>query len=507
MNQVRIAGPAALEAHATIAGRSTHLSQVVERTRAVRGRDPVEWLVTVTPETVHRIESLYLLAAENGIAVRFAPTGDMDEREAAFLADFLRHRMPRAHWSPRGLLDSLGDVSMFLIQVLKTVAGSRPTRAVADGRSLRRLARAVLIGVYGGDHVGDAAILGGVLQHLHSVYGTIEADVLSHRPEHTRRLAAGLETPVHLGVHRYEAKVVEQLLDDADALVLAGGPLMDLPRVLVRHLAVVRSARRRGRPFLIERVGVGPFRRRASRWAARRIARAATIISVRSRTAAADPVLDGLTVAAGVDPAFDYLATRHELTLLKGAEADSIDALLRGTDNRLRVGINLRPIRHLWSTRGAAYSEAMEHRFYERLSKALIGFSRTAPRPVSYVFFPMNPLQFGSSDLASAFRLHRLVAGAVDLRVWEFDPDVDGVLHLVRQLDVAVAMRFHACIFALSQKVPVLGVDYYPGQGGKVEELFRDLGRPDDMRRIDTADTNWLVTRLQASIPRVKGRG
>ena len=86
--------------------------------------------------------------------------------------------------------------------------------------------------------------------------------------------------------------------------------------------------------------------------------------------------------------------------------------------------------------------------------------------------------------------------GRVDFRVWQYDPDIDGVLHLLRQVHAAVTMRFHACIFSLSQSVPVVGIDYYETVGGKVGELFRDLGRGQDTRRIDEVECGWLVERL-----------
>ena len=49
------------------------------------------------------------------------------------------------------------------------------------------------------------------------------------------------------------------------------------------------------------------------------------------------------------------------------------------------------------------------------------------------------------------------------------------LLHLLRRLDAAVAMRFHAAVFALTQKVPLIGVDYFTG-AGKVSELLADQG-------------------------------
>jgi len=352
----------------------------------------------------------------------------------------------------------------------------------------------VIIGAYGGDHVGDTAILGGVLLTLHQRSATARATVLSHRPAHTERLAAGLETPVALRVEPYEPAASAAALDRASALVLGGGPLMDLPLVLLRHLIAVQQARRRGVPILAERIGLGPFSRAPSRWAARRILLAAGRVSLRSRAGAADPLAAGLKVEVGRDPAFDYLATRHSLTRLTAGERASADALLAEGGGKLSVGINLRPIRHLWSERGEAYSRAAYDGFLDRFADGLVAAARAVP--LRFVFFPMNPIEFGLNDLAAAAELERRLDGRVELRVWRDDPGVDGLLYLLRRLDAVIAMRLHAVIFSLSQSLPVLGIDYYPGQGGKVEELFADLERPDDVRRIDQMTAEWLSRSL-----------
>ena len=65
----------------------------------------------------------------------------------------------------------------------------------------------------------------------------------------------------------------------------------------------------------------------------------------------------------------------------------------------------------------------------------------------------MNAVQFGLSDLKSAYRIGRHMGDDVDYRVWEADASLDAVLALIRRLDIAITMRFHATIFALSQKI------------------------------------------------------
>jgi polysaccharide pyruvyl transferase WcaK-like protein len=105
------------------------------------------------------------------------------------------------------------------------------------------------------------------------------------------------------------------------------------------------------------------------------------------------------------------------------------------------------------------------------------------------------------SDLSSAYRLQESVGPGTDYRIWEADPDVDGVLYLLRRVNAALAVRFHACIFAISQGVPTIGVDYYPGDGGKVSELMTDLGHMNDIRVMGEVTPEWLCERFAALIP------
>jgi polysaccharide pyruvyl transferase WcaK-like protein len=371
------------------------------------------------------------------------------------------------------------------------------TPAGAPALALNRLNSVVIIGAYGGDHIGDAAILGGTLLGLHRRYGVTRATVMSGRPEHTQRLAEGISTPVRVDVAPYHARAVRHALGGADALVLGGGPLYGSPRVLARHLAAVASARRRGLPFIVERIGMSRFEDPLTRWAGRKVLRSAAHISVRTSGSARHPLLEGLNVEVGRDPAFDYLADRQVLDRLPPADAAAIEALLADTDGSLKIGINLRATHDRWRDLSDLSEDTVEPDFMQKLAKGLIAFARRSKRPVSYVYFPMNAIQLGMSDLSAAYDLRRAVKDAVDLRVWEADPSLDGVIYLLRRLDAAVAMRFHGAVFALTQNVPLIGIDYFAG-GGKVSELLADLGRAEDAREVASFTPDWLVERLTA---------
>ena len=399
------------------------------------------------------------------------------------------------------------EVADVLAEGLRAVGEWGKSSAIRAGRSGRQagdisLPRVPVIGAYGGEHIGDAAILGGVLLRIHRRHGTREAILVSQRPDHTAHLIPMLDTPVRIRVEEYRQSTVGGLLEQVDGVVFAGGPLMDLPKQLVKHLYAVALARRAGKPFVLEGIGAGPFVRWPSAWTARRLACMAHRITVRTSDDGRAPLVRGLHAEVGRDPAFDYLETRRdELTRLPEIDRLWVERLLKDTEGRVTIGLNLRPIRPDYTTdtiarRRVEYTRFVETRFEARLTEAMRQFHKASTRPPCFVFFPMNAIQFGLSDLRSAYRLQRLLRGDVDFRVWEGDATIDGVVALLRRLDIAITMRFHATIYALVQQLNVIGIDYRVGRRDKVAALLGDFGRSNDCARIDEMTTDWMLQRL-----------
>ena len=415
--------------------------------------------------------------------------------------------VPYRGFFPRQPISRAIARAMDVVRVLHDAAHAHVLRCTVrrPGEPLgpdQRFGRAVLIGAYGGEHIGDAAILGGVLFRLHRRHGTGQVVLMSQRPAHTRRLVSMIEAPVEVTVEPYERAEIVKALRMCDCLVFAGGPLIDLPKQLVRHLYAASTARRLGKPFLAEGVGPGPFASRLSRFTARRMIELASRISLRAFDCVENAVVRGLPFEAGRCPAFDYLETRSaSLSRLPSRDADDIERLLQDTRGRRLIGINTRPIGHRYTSGApgrdvAGYTREIEAQFEEQMAQGLRDFSAACEKPPCYIFFPMNAIQFGMSDLRSAFRLQALLGHEVDFRVWQSDASLDGVLHLLRHLDLAIAMRYHAAIFALSQDLRVIGVDYRIGKKDKVAELFDDAGIADRCARIDLLKGEWLRDRL-----------
>lgn len=380
-----------------------------------------------------------------------------------------------------------------------------PGRPVGKGRD-PKIETALLIGAYGGEHIGDAAILGGVLLRIHARHGTRRAILMTQRPYHTRHLIPMLDVPVEVEVREYTAANIRRGLSEASGVVFAGGPLTDLPKQLVRHLETVSRARRLGLPFVMEGIGPGSFARRPSRVTARRLLELADRITLRTSDNATSPIMQGLRAEVGRDPAFDYLATRGEdLSRLPTHEPIEVERLLADAEDRPVIGLNVRPIGHLFTVAPdgadpASFTREIEDRFEREFAAGLAQFAAAAPKPPIFVFFPMNAIQFGMSDLTSAWRIIQHLPKGTDFRLWEADASLDGVVDLLRRVDCVVSMRFHGAIFALSQSRPVIGIDYRIGKRDKVAAVMADAGFPDDVQRIDELRADWLSLKLQQKV-------
>lgn len=377
----------------------------------------------------------------------------------------------------------------------------RASRGVdLQGRSLKKI---LLIGAYGGEHIGDAAILGGVLLRMHRLFGSAEAVLMTQRLAHTRHLIPMLEVPVSVEVDIYECEQIRRHVEWCDAVVFAGGPLIDLPKQLVRHIYTVSLARSAGKPFIAEGIGPGPFARLPSKFTAERLMDMADRITLRAADAADHELVRDRQFEVGLCPAFDYLETRGTtLTRMPPHESAEIEALLAGTEGRPIIGINIRPIGYLYTYGApdddvAGYTRRTEALFEDRLVEGLRRYQETSGKNPCFVFFPMNAIQFGMSDLRSAYRIQQRLGGDVDFRVWQADASLDGVLALIRRLDVAITMRFHAAIFALSQHCKVIGIDYRIGKKDKVAGLLDDVGQGEHCARIDLLEGEWLANKLE----------
>lgn len=328
-------------------------------------------------------------------------------------------------------------------------------------------AKAVIIGCYGGEHVGDAAILGGVLLRLHRNHGLTEAVVLSSRPDRTEGWANQLDTPVMVQVLPYDGPGMKAAIPGADMLVIGGGPVMDLPALLAQHLRAARIARQNGVPLLAEGVGFGPFRRKVSQTLARKLLGATAEASFRTAKSFAAARSHAPAARQTIDPAFTYL---EQVNAAHPPVPDFVGRL--GRPGRPLIALNLRP---LWARYATADFDEARVRAIEDRCIDVIRETVTGHPDCDFVFLPFNSDQLGQSDLNIAFQLRRAGKLGSNFHIWESEPTIDQLIGALQACDGLIAMRFHACIFGLSTGTcKVFGIDYGIGKASKVAELISE---------------------------------
>jgi len=357
----------------------------------------------------------------------------------------------------------------------------------------------LLIGAYGGEHVGDAAILGGVIQRLQKDFNITKVTISSFRPDRTQRWVDTLDFDIDISVINDED--IDKSLKQSQYLAYAGGPLMDMPLHLANHLKAMSKAKSMGKKVIIEGVGIGPLGSKLSYLLVNKMLSTADNIRVRTKDSEQYVLSQHQNVKLDRDPAFDYLESRKHID--KNKISHTLIKLLRSEisqRNKKFVAINLRP---LWSKYSTDETDlgALENSLYAEIAKAFIDINTQLDNDVIFVFFPMNPDQYGFSDLESAYKLEKILSNAVDFRIWEYEPGIDEMLNFLNNMDVVISMRFHGCIFSLTQNpTSTIGIDYQVGKKGKVSELMEDCNLHDYVSNMKNLKSNWLTNKTLGCI-------
>ena len=304
--------------------------------------------------------------------------------------------------------------------------------------------RILISGYYGFGNVGDEAILAALVAHLHERHPEAQVCVLSSQPEATAR-ALGVEA-----AQRWSWPVIWRELRRADLLIQGGGGLLQDTTSAVSplyYLGLLRLSRLAGTPYAIFAQGLGPLQRPILRRLARANLSRAASITLRDEASAAF-LRDELRVT--YDP---LVAPDPALCLppasLEAAE-DALCAAGLGSDAP-RIGIVLRE----WP--GVARVEHAVSEFIARAAEEwgarclLIPFQREA-------------------DLAQCVRL----SSGPRASVWDRPASPVELVALMARLDMVIAMRLHALIFAVAQAVPMVGISYDP----KVAAFCEQAGQP-----------------------------
>ncbi len=335
--------------------------------------------------------------------------------------------------------------------------------------------RIALSGYYGFGNAGDEAILAATLAGLRHRLPDAEFVVLSAKPDVTSAEHHVEASP------RWPLWSVWRTLRGADLLLLGGGGLLQdstSALSLRYYLAVLRLARLTGTPYAIFAQGIGPLRGRMGRWATARCVRRAAAITVRDQASAQLLAEIGVAherIEVTADPALTLVpAPQAQISEILGAAGVPTDRPLLGLAAREvgQVPSPVLPPRQGYGGQVAGRAGGSNGGQGGGGKAALEELAQTTRRVASQWEAQVIVLPFQrSEDLELCRSLAAAIPDAVSL---EAPLRPAELMAIIGRLEMLVAMRLHALIFAAAQAVPAVGIAYDP----KVAAFCERAGQP-----------------------------
>lgn len=312
--------------------------------------------------------------------------------------------------------------------------------------------RVFIFGYYGFKNLGDEAILSSIVKVIKEKDSTTQIYALSYNTKYTEN--------IHRinGVSRNSFKDILTAIKNADLVISGGGSLLQdvtSSRSLLYYLTIIGIAKFFKKPVLFFCNGFGPIRNNYNKYLAK------TIINRVDKIVLRDPESKKLMEEIGVKKPIEV--TIDSTFSLKGINNERAIEILQNegipTDKSL-IGISIRP----WY---------VDENFIKTM--ASLG-DYIANKGLSVLFVPM---QASKDDEISRKVIEQMKNEAYILKK-EYTPEE--ILGIIGTLDIMIAMRLHALIFACIKEIPMIGLEYDPKvetflkmvdqkNGGKVEQL------------------------------------
>lgn len=302
----------------------------------------------------------------------------------------------------------------------------------------------VVSGYYGSKNAGDEAMLAAMLEVLSDLDPKLHITVISADPEDTRA-RHGVDAVSWLDITH-----ILQLLGRADLLISGGGSLLQnvtSRRSLYYYLGIIFLALAVKTPVMLYAQGIGPICGRLARSLTRRIVNRVQLITVRDHGSLAELSRLGIR-RPRIEATADAVLAIHPVDREAGR---LILAANQAEGARPVVGISVRD----W----CGWTQ-----YKEVLAQAADEIVRTYGARV--VFLPM---QF-PEDVRAAESVAARMREPYTVLPGEYT--TAELLSLVGNMDLMIAVRLHALIFAGVMGVPLIGISYDP----KIDRFLDSIG-------------------------------
>lgn len=308
------------------------------------------------------------------------------------------------------------------------------------------MTKVVISGYYGFANAGDEALLTAIIGSLEDTIPDVDITVITGNCAMTRA-----NHQVH-AVHRFNLWGIIRALSQCHILISGGGSLLQdvtSARSLYYYLGIMQLALWLHKPVMLYAQGIGPVRRPKARQAVQQVLQHVAMIGVRDGDSARELAAMGVTkppivVTADAVLSMPPVDTKIGLYLLQQAGVTGI---------RRRVGIAVRNWQNL-----SAYKDAIAQ-----------GADELQRRYDCHIVFV--PMQY-PADVSAGKDIARRMKGEATVLTKSYN--TVEFMSLLGCMDVVIANRLHALIFASLMDVPVTAISYDP----KIDSFMNSIGEP-----------------------------
>ena len=324
--------------------------------------------------------------------------------------------------------------------------------------------RFFIFGHYGWKNTGDDAMLYALVQELYILYPRAELVVSSW--SHTV-LPPCANDKVRF-VKRAPIPVLWEIIKSfakSSTFIVGGGTIIHdygnrIRNViaLVEFFILLLIAKVFGNKVYLIGVGIGPISTAWGRTLTRLICRLADFITVRDK--ASYKILEALGLANKVELSFDLAAI---LAPLQKTYTDGV----REDINTKILGISVTPVFEIYY--GNKEKDVL---IINEIAKHLNQWLNTMPQLQVYLFiFKDKPR---NDDVRVTKLLKEQLQPSERVRIIPYNPDPIKTLDRVAQCSAFIGMKYHSCLFAYLNNIPLLVIDYHP----KCCALAEEIGLP-----------------------------
>lgn len=334
---------------------------------------------------------------------------------------------------------------------------------------MERRYRVGISGSYGGQNLGDEAILRGIVTQLRASV-PVEFTVFSHNPADTLARHAIEHAVDARNLTRAE---IQSEIDGLDLFILGGGGILFDEEVEL-YLREVEVAHERGTPVMVYGVSAGPLRDRTARQSVRDCLNECELITVRERQAR--KLLEEVGVRKPIEVTADP-------ALLLEPEPLPADVMLREglVNNGRLVGLSVREP-------GPAAPDLDEGKYHALLANAADFIVERFDANVVFV-----PMERRVLDLQHSHAVIAQMVFADRATVLKEEYTSGQILSLMDQFAFAVGMRLHFLIFAALRRVPFVALPYASKVSGFLEAL--DMSIPP----VQVVNAGRIITHIDKS--------